>query len=351
LFTPSNPHKYFAQVFGSGNNAKSFLFNILGTVFKEWIAMPDPSHFIIQKGHSNANGATPWIIGLMGRHIAVTEEPNTDTPGGAVYLDGNQLKRFRGDNVITGRLLNKNNVTFKPTFTVWICTNKLIEITPHDQAISDSFVSYRLPSVFLGATKLAEAKSGGGQNANDEFLYLKDDSLKAKFERRSYKMALLYVLAGFFRRYTDRGRFTDEPSKFVLAKSVYEQAVAPTLHELFYRLFTVEPLPLTFMMPRTTQKEILATLEANGFPGRQNKELTVFLTEKFLIRHRKAKNIPSWVGIKYSPTVEDGAEADTDGGGELEGGGGGAGLEGGGGGVELEGGGGGARLEGVGGGI
>jgi hypothetical protein len=259
-------------------------------------------------------------------------EAASTTQAGEVYLDGNLLKRMRGDNKMVGRRLNKNNISFYVTWTVWVCTNKLINITPHDKAVTASLLNYRLPSVFLGETELAEALRGEGINAHDEFLYLQDTSLTAKFAKlRSYKIALLKVLAKFFRTYTERGRFTDEVSKFVLAKSVYEQAVAPTPEDLFHRLFTVEPLPLTLMMPRTKQCEILAILEANGFPVRSNKELTVFLTEKFALHYRNIKNKPSWVGINYNPPVEGGAEAD--GGGEAampEGGGGGRGGGGGG---------------------
>ena len=334
LFTPSNPHKYFAQVYGSGNNAKSYLFHILALVFPEWVAQPDPKHFIIQKGHSNANGATPWLIDVMGTRIVVTEEPplQNNDPSGEIYMDGNLLKRLRGDNMIVGRRLNKNNISYTPTFTVWFVTNKLVNITPHDQAITDSFLSYRAPSVFLDQTKLDEAKRGEGQNAGDDFLYLRDDSLKNKFKSRSYKMALLYVLAEFFRSYTKRGRcFTEEASKFVLAKLVYEQAVALTLYQLFYRLFTVLDLTPLGKMPRTQQSEILKILEANGFPIKSNRELTAFLNEKFALRRINPGNKPTWIGIVYSPPVEDVAEDVGGEGGGGEGGGGDSGGEGGGG--------------------
>jgi len=320
LFTPANPHKYFVQLVGSGNNAKSFLFNILSLVFPEWVIHSDPKNFIIQNGQTNALAATPWLIDLMGARIVVTEEPPAapNAPGGAVSLNGNFLKLVRGGNKLTGRRLNKNNITFTPGFTFWVCTNKLVNITPHDQAISDSFVSYQLPSVFLGETKLAEAKRGEGQNAYHEFLYLRDDSLKAKFERRSYKMALLHILAGFFRTYTKRGRFTDEASTYVLDKSVYEEAVAPTLHEMFLRMFIITKLPSDKTPPRTTQKEILAILEANGFPPRSNKELTFFLQKRFKNedRFRKPKNVPTWIGVEFDPDFYADVTADNgDGGG------------------------------------
>jgi len=328
LLTPGNPNKYFVQMIGSGNNAKTFLFKVMQIIFKDWIAMPDPKHFIVQKGATDADQATPWLVDLMGARIVVTEEPPQQTGGdgltGSVcYVDGSLLKRIRGDNLMHGRLLHKNPIKFTPKFTVFICTNKLIEVSPHDQAISDSFISYRMPSIFLERTKLAEARRGEGQNKDDEHLFLRDDTLKMKFEDRDYQLAMLHLLGKYLQTYTVRGGFTDEPSKYLVAKAVYEQAVASTLHELFHSQFLVEPLPLTLQMPRTLQKKILEILEPNGFPVRCNRHLSLFLTKNFKDRRRNSSNVPVWVGITFNPPFGDGATTDdgaSGGGGEGSGG-------------------------------
>jgi len=76
-------------------------------------------------------------------------------------------------------------------------------------------------------------------------------------------------------------------------------------------------------MPRTPQKKILEILEANGFPVRNNRGLSLFLTENFKDRRQNISNVPVWVGITFNPPFGDGATTDdgTSGGGG-EGGGG-----------------------------
>ena len=117
LFHCSNTHKYFVQLYGEGNNGKTTLLRILQTAFPQWVQMPSVEH-LVARGVRNADAPQPWLIDVMGARILGFEEP----PRGAKF-DGSLLKLLRGNGVVTGRALYKGNVSYVPSYTLWLATN------------------------------------------------------------------------------------------------------------------------------------------------------------------------------------------------------------------------------------
>ena len=123
-----NNREEFFIVEGSGSNGKTQFFHLVNAAFGGYYA--PFSNTLLNTELSGANQASPAIAALRGPRIAVTSEPKASKP-----MEPDLLKMFIGGEQLVGRFLNKNNITFKPQFQMFMMCNDIPEMPATDDGI------------------------------------------------------------------------------------------------------------------------------------------------------------------------------------------------------------------------
>lgn len=276
FFSPTNTHKYFVQLYGEGNNGKTTLFRILQTAFPQWVQMPNVEHLVEKRGTRDPNAPQPWLVDVMGARILGFEEP-----GEKRAFDGSLLKLLRGNGVVTGRLLHKNNVSYIPSYTLWIAANDLAEIKPSDQAVLDSLHSFKLPSYF----------SDGTAPLGTRFPRKKIPNLEERFTERKHKLALFSVLREYYALYVRNG-LPPLRSEFTMTRLYKEDH--PGIREYLRSCFEVVE------NARLPAKRAYGALEAAGCTESQ-KKMRIVMEEHFkehaFVKLYAPGNVRTWLGL------------------------------------------------------
>ena len=110
---------------GGGANGKSTLLNLLEKAIGDY-AYTLPVAFITQK-RAASNGATPEIYKTKGKRVVLMQEPNEGDK-----INVGKLKEMTGNDTISCRGLYKDQVEFKPQFTIFLACNYVPEVTSND---------------------------------------------------------------------------------------------------------------------------------------------------------------------------------------------------------------------------
>ena len=277
LFNSRNEHKYLVQLYGRGNNGKTTLMPILQGAFPALVKMPSVENLLLHGKPTDPNGPRPWLTEVMGARLVCFEEP----PSGC-HFDGSLLKLLRGNGVVTGRQLHCRNVSYTPTFTLYIAANEPISIKPLDEAIKRSLHSWQLPSYF-----------GNDAPLGTEYQFPKRNNVEREFLARPYRIELLKLLA---RQEQKRGRSGDLPpmqSRFTL-KELYEDE-APSFDQLFDQAFELSE------KSKLKESRMYDCMKRVGFTE-SKMSMAVQLERKFgmhrTVSRTRPKNIKTWHGIK-----------------------------------------------------
>ena len=281
LFCCTNTHKYFVQLYGEGNNGKTTLLRILQTAFPQWVQMPSVEHLVARAGVRNADAPQPWLIDVMGARILGFEEP----PRGAKF-EGSLLKLLRGNGVVTGRALYKGNVSYVPSYTLWLATNSPIEIEPTDEAVLNSIHSFKMPSCFVDEGKTAPLGT--------MYVYKKIPDLEACYRIRAHKLALFEVMCDYYERYRRSGLLALESRFSKPLSSIYRED-HPRVQEVFERCIVEDKTA------SVSAKRILSVMQENGYDDNQ-KALKLFLVEKYksheFVKMTRPQNKVTWSGLR-----------------------------------------------------
>jgi putative DNA primase/helicase len=113
---------------GGGANGKS---TFVGTLMH---ALGDYAHVagldLLMAGRRSVGAASPEVAGLRGRRLVIVSEGAED---GKLAVE--RVKAITGGDMVTGRLLNANPITFRPTHTVWLQTNHRPRVSDDSEAI------------------------------------------------------------------------------------------------------------------------------------------------------------------------------------------------------------------------
>jgi len=120
-----NPDNVFNIYVGSGANGKSVFVELLKHCLGDYSGVV-PITMVTQK-RTGIGSATPEIAQLKGLRLAVMSEPSKGDK-----LNEGMLKELTGGDVITGRALFQEPITFRPQFKLAVCTNELFDIEVRD---------------------------------------------------------------------------------------------------------------------------------------------------------------------------------------------------------------------------
>ena len=284
--------KFFVQLFGEKDSAKTTLFKIIETVFPQWCAMLDPKHLLID-GKSSADAPQSWKMALMGKRFVFCEEPKA----GAKF-DSALLKGFRGGAPMTGRNLYEKNTTFDLQARIFIGTNSCIELHPPDKASIESLHVWMFPSQFV---PVGDSRIGG------ENVFPLNDNLVDLFKKRPYKLALLRFILHYYDDYLQNGFGSEPPSQYDM-RSIYEQEHGKSTAEFFNDHFIESRDDLN---NHRLTRDLLRILEANGYTESE-KNFGTFMKIKYgdrinqnwkheFVKQKKHNGSWKWVGIGDKP--------------------------------------------------
>lgn len=175
-------NKFFILT-GRGSNGKSVLCTLIKNVFSDYFGTL-PGNFLTEK-ESHTNNASPALMEIQGKRIIVHQEIQAGEP-----LNEARLKRLTGDDLITGRKLYKDQVTFRPQATFIMCCNDLPSIST-DPATWRRLVIIDFKSRFVDnideETKNTEEYKNG-------YIHLSDTSIDYKVKSKEWRDALTYLL-------------------------------------------------------------------------------------------------------------------------------------------------------------
>jgi len=120
-----NINQTYNNYLGIGQNGKSVLVALMEKILGEYKA-DAPLSLITQK-RVQTGGVSPEIVGLKGIRYAVMQEPSQ----GDQIIEG-LLKQITGCDMIQGRALFTNGVSFRPQCKIVVCSNHLMGIKTRD---------------------------------------------------------------------------------------------------------------------------------------------------------------------------------------------------------------------------
>lgn len=123
-----NNREEFFIVTGSGSNGKSQFFHLVSAAFGGYYA--PFNNTLLNTEEKDANSASPAKAALRGPRIASTSEPKANKS-----IEPDLLKMFIGGEPLVGRFLNKNNITFKPQYLMFMMCNDIPEMPATDDGI------------------------------------------------------------------------------------------------------------------------------------------------------------------------------------------------------------------------
>jgi P4 family phage/plasmid primase-like protien len=129
---------------GSGGNGKSLNADLLSHVFGEYYYAPDSTIFNTPK--SDPNAPNPIIANARGKRIVMTTEPKQERG-----LQADIIKQYSGCDPITGRHLNKEPITFKPSCKWNMQCNDIPELDSTDEGIMRRVCVIPYPSKFVSS--------------------------------------------------------------------------------------------------------------------------------------------------------------------------------------------------------
>ncbi len=117
----------FFMCYGTGANGKSTLLNVLKGLAGEYAANTAFNTF----EHGRQSGTGQEIILLRGRRIVMSSETNDGS-----RLNEARIKAITGGDEVTGRyLFSRAEISFVPTFKLWLATNHKPTIKGSDEGI------------------------------------------------------------------------------------------------------------------------------------------------------------------------------------------------------------------------
>lgn len=116
-------HAWFMAT-GGGGNGKGTFFRALKAALGEYYGQLPANFFIV----SDRERHPTELMNLLGRRLVVSAELPADKP-----LDETKLKELTGGDPITAHYMGKDDVTFEPSHSSWICCNRKPRVKATDQ--------------------------------------------------------------------------------------------------------------------------------------------------------------------------------------------------------------------------
>tara|TARA_Y100001970_G_scaffold293340_1_gene439538 strand:+ start:2994 stop:5702 length:2709 start_codon:yes stop_codon:yes gene_type:complete len=274
LLIGHNDNQTFHFFLGVGSNGKSMFVELLEKVLGDYKAGAPLT--MITGNRTREGQATPEIVGLQGKRLAVLQEAKKNT-----VLNEGTFKEYTGCDSITGRGLYRGDmVTFKPQFKMILCTNYLLEIKSTDNG------TWRRVRVVDFESRF-EDNPESPEYSDVKYIYKKDKDLKKRFDDWAPILASMLVDIVF----KTKGKITDV-DKVLSASKRYRDK-----QDHFTKFMTerLEKDPEAYTQKRDVNEEFRQWYLANeGKEVPKGKDLFEFLDKRF----GKYNRHKGWKGFK-----------------------------------------------------
>lgn len=275
LLIGHNDNQTFHFFLGVGSNGKSMFVDLMEKVLGNYKAGAPLT--MITGNRTREGQATPEIIALQGKRLAVLQEAKKDT-----VLNEGTFKEYTGCDSITGRgLYSGNMVTFKPQFKMILCTNYLLEIKSTDNGTWRRVRVVDFESQF-------EDNPDSPQWSDVTYIYKKDKDLKKRFDVWAPVLASMLVDKVF----ETQGKITDVDKVLSASKKYrYKQD-----HFSKFMEEKLERDPEAYTQKRDVNEEFRQWfLNNEGKDVPKGKDLFEFLDKRF----GKYNRHKGWKGFKF----------------------------------------------------
>ena len=274
LLIGHNDNQTFHFFLGVGSNGKSMFVDLLEKVLGDYKAGAPLT--MITGNRTREGQATPEIVGLRGKRLAVLQEAKKNT-----LLNEGTFKEYTGCDSITGRgLYSGNMITFKPQFKMILCTNYLLEIKSTDNG------TWRRVRVVDFESRF-EDNPESPEYSDVKYIYKKDKDLKKRFDDWAPILASMLVDIVF----KTKGKINDV-EKVLSASRRYREK-----QDHFTKFMTerLEKDPEAYTQKRDVNEEFRQWFLANeGKEVPKGKDLFEFLDKRF----GKYNRHKGWKGFK-----------------------------------------------------
>ena len=155
---------------------------------------------LITKPRESANSANSALYNTRNKRAIIFQEPSSKD-----YIQSDIIKSLTGGDLISCRELNSSQIEFKPHFKMFVCTNRLPNITETDGGT-------------MRRLKITEFTSKFVDNPKNEFEYKIDRELKNKLD--DYKLTFMNIMIYYYGIYKREG--LTPPERVVQVTKKYE---------------------------------------------------------------------------------------------------------------------------------
>ncbi len=145
-----NNEKAFFIIKGDSNSGKSVFLNVIGHVLGGFYKKANIETFLYKSGSTGS--ARPDLASMVNKRVVVASETNDGD-----RFDEKLIKDITGGEPLTCRDLYKSEITYKPTFKIWLSTNTLpavrddsngvwnrVKVIPFNNVIPDDKIDIHL---------------------------------------------------------------------------------------------------------------------------------------------------------------------------------------------------------------
>ena len=298
-----NINKTFVVCTGSGNNAKSVLFEFMKDTFGDYCFTFSREVFIAGT-RKNAGNSRPDLWRIRGRRLALLSElAKTDT------IDIGVLKEMTGLDYFFARTHREEGADIRPIFTLWMQCNDPPKIPAHDEATWDRVRVADFESKFVLPHK--EEKWPVPKTTEEQYK-MKRFKADPRFRERlqDLKPAFLWMMFERYKEYKKRGLI--EPKEVKISTERYHGANDIHLQFIQEKLIQVEypkktPDADKVFLKRTELFQQLRQWYRVNYPAYKNDpnhQLTpVGVKNEYVKRFgdvKKLKNSEGWYGWKIN---------------------------------------------------
>ena len=284
----NNINQTFNFYLGCGSNGKSLFIELLELCMGDYKGHAPLN--MITGNRTKEGQATPEIIGLKGKRLAVLQEAKKKT-----VINEGPFKEYTGCDSITGRgLYSASMISYKPQFSMVLMTNHLPEIKSNDNGTWRRIRVVNFMSRFVDNLDDPEYE-------DESYVFKRNHKLKERFEDWApiFMSMIVRVL------YRTKGLVKDVPIVLKASKQYREKQDYFTQ---FCNEFIVKSKGCWLQKMDIKEEFKQWYIENNDNDVPKNKELFEFLKKKYG-RYNKKKG---WKNVKLVMNKSDSDDSDND---------------------------------------
>lgn len=268
---------------GEGANGKSLIYSLVSETLGPCYEIGSKS---VVTGHIKDGAPDPSLAKLQGKRFVNIQETRTNE-----QFNEPSVKRATGCDSITCRDLYKSEITFKPTFKIWIATNN-IPLSSCEESMLRRLKIINFPLVFKDTPTESHHRQ-------------RDPQMEKKLLTVEYRESCLAALVKGAMKFFAKGHI-DYPESYKKSLDIYEAESSNVDYFIakFYEIIPNEQQDLTLLENVETRKDI--SLVPQVFSGILYGQYKAFcetyrlkpLTQTKFGSDLRKMGIPSYIGAK-----------------------------------------------------